>query len=144
MPVNMLTVKGSQLLHAFRILLQNARHVHELGEPDHLAMVTVRDQARCCKAYSGGLKRGGRNTGGKLHSQIHDSDFGTGEKILQSDEAKHIAYLMGIANRRRNAVRKYATVELTGGNQCALAVHMAIDESRNCDTSLCVDLLRPW
>ena len=44
MAVDMLALKRSQLLHAFGILVQDAGHVHELGQANHLGMVAMWDQ----------------------------------------------------------------------------------------------------
>ena len=48
---------------------------------------------------------------------------------------------MRIANRRRDAVRKHAAVELSRSDQRALAMHMAIDEAGHGEAPFGVDLL---
>ncbi len=42
MPIDMLALKGLQLCHAHRVLVDDARKIHEFGKPDDLRMISER------------------------------------------------------------------------------------------------------
>src|SRR5271154_5404994 len=128
--VDVSALKRGQLLYAFRVFVQHPRHIHKLGEANDFRMITVRDKVGSREPRTGSLQLCCGYAGRKLYAKIHRGSLRGIEKILQPRQPQHIADLVRIANGRRNSVRKHAAVELSGGNQRALAMHVAIDKSR--------------
>ena len=121
--------------------MQDAGHVHELRQADHLGVMAMRNQVGGGEPGAGGFKVGCGHTGGELHPQIERRMLCGVQKILQSLQAQNIRDFMRITDSSRHAVGKYAAVELQRSDQRALAVHMAIDEARHGEAALGVDLL---
>ncbi len=61
--VDVLALKGCQLLHAFGVFIQHARHIHELGQADHLGMVPMRYQVSRREPRAGCFELRRRNAG---------------------------------------------------------------------------------
>ena len=86
MAVDMLALKRGQLFHALGIFVQHPRHIHELGQADHLGMVAMGRQIRSVQPGPRCLEIRRRNTGRELHPQIERRVAGGIEEILQTLE----------------------------------------------------------
>ena len=137
--IDMRALERRQLVEALGVLVQHARHVHELGEPDHLRMIAVGHQVGGAEPGARRFERCRRHAGGELHAQIHRRAERTVEKIAQAGQAEHVADLVRIADRRGRAMGQHAAVELAGDDERAFAMYVAVDETRNRDAAAGVD-----
>jgi hypothetical protein len=137
----MRALERRQLVEALGVLVQHARHVHELGEPDHLWMIAVGHQVGSAEPGARSFKCRRRHAGGELHAQIHRRAERAVEKISQAGQAEHVADLVRIADRRGRPMGQHTAVELAGDDERAFAMHMTVDEARNRDAAAGVDFV---
>src|SRR5277367_2964781 len=81
-----------------------------------------------------------RHAARKLHAQIHRGRHRGVEEIAQASDAEHVGDLVRIADRRGDAVREHAAIELERRDQRGLDMQMCVDEAGNHDLALDVDL----
>ena len=129
MTVDMAALEGFELGHAGRVTGEHAGEVHEFGQPDHLGMITEGQKVIDVEAGAGGLQMGGRHAARELHTDVHDGLDRAVEEIADPRGADHIGDLVRIADRRGDAARKHAAVELVRCDQRAFDVQMGVDEA---------------
>ena len=133
MAVDLHVGEGGELGQHRRVLSEHARHVHELGQPQHLGMMLEGQQVRRLQPRARSLEMRGRHARRELHAQVHHRDRGAVEEELQAGNAQHVADLVGIADRRGGTARQHATVELQRRHQRRFAMDVTVDEARDGD-----------
>ena len=140
MAVDLHVGEGRELVQHRRVLVEHARHVHELGQPEHLGMVLEGQQVLGLQPRARGFEMGRRHAGGELDAEVHHRDLGALQEELQPADAQHVADLVRIADRRRGAARHDAAVEFQRRHQGRFAMDVAVDEARHGDEAAPVDL----
>ena len=141
MAVDVPILEGVELGEANRILMKDAREVHEFGKPDHLRMVAEGDQALDRQVGTSRLEMRRRHARGKLDADVHHRFQCRVQEKLDAFGAEHIGDLVRIADRRGDAERQDAAVELVRGDERGFDVQMRIDEAGDDDAAADVDFL---
>ena len=97
-------LEGGELGEARRVAREQAREVHEFGEPEHLRMVGEFEEVANFEPRAGGLEIRGRDAARQLNPEIHRRRHRAVEEIAETRLAEHVADLVWIADRRRHAV----------------------------------------
>ena len=83
-----------------------------------------------------------RHAARKLHPEVHRGRHRGVEEIAQARDAEHVGDLVRIADRRGDAVREHAAIELERRDQRGLDMQMRVDEAGNHDLAPDIDLAR--
>ena len=81
-----------------------------------------------------------RHAARQLHAQVHRRRQRGVEEIVQARRAEHVGDLVRIADRRGDAVREHAAVELERRDQRGFDMQMGVDEAGDDDLAGDVDL----
>lgn len=110
----MLALKRLKLRHAYRVLVDDARKIHEFGKPDDLRVIAERQKFLDRQVGARCFQMGRGYAGGQLHADVHDGFHGAVEEELQSFHPQNIGDFVRVADGCRDAIRQNAAVELMG------------------------------
>ena len=142
MAVDVAIGEALELRDAARIGGKHPGDVHELGKPNDLRVIAIAQKVGGLDPRARGLELGRRHAARKLHAQVHDHALGRGEEIVEGGGAEDVRHLVRVADRRRDAARQHAALELERRDERGLDMQMRVDKARHGDAPAGVDLAR--
>ena len=142
MTVDVAIGEALELRGAARIGGKHPWDVHELGKPNDLRVIAIAQKLGGFDPRARGLELGCRDAARELHAQVHDHALGRGEEIVEGGGADDVRHLVRVADRRRDAARQHAALELERRDERGLDVQMRVDKARHGDAPAGVDLAR--
>ena len=127
-------VERRELVDHERVAVQDARHVHHLGEAERLRMIDERQEGgRVEDAAAVRLELGRGHTARHHHAEIEPGLQATRsvEEELDPGHAEHVRELVRIAHRRRRAARQHRALKALRHQERALEMHVRVDEARH-------------
>jgi len=133
--IDVVAPEGVELGEAARILVDDAREIHEFGQTDDLRMVAEGQEFFDGQIGAGGFQMGGGHAGGELDADVHDRLLSRIEEEADALFAEHIGDLVRIADGGGDAIGEDAAVEFVRRDQRAFDVQVGIDEARDDDAA---------